>query len=438
MNKYRWFMNKYTLRRYLLFFVSLFINAFGIVFITKALLGTSPITSVTYVLSLCTPFTMGQWTIILNLLFLLFELPFMTRENFKEAKRMYFLQIPITLFFGLSIDLSMGILSWLNPGHYAMQLASLAVGCVILAAGIALEVKANIALVAGEFFVGAISRRIGKEFGFVKLGFDITLVVLACALSLAFMGTIDGVREGTVIAAIVVGPIVHFISPAYKVLDSWISPRAGASGAESPSPADGGRRVVVTVAREYGSGGRQLGQLIAKRLGVKCYDKEIIELAARKSGLTERYVSANEQSVSPLWIKNLLLQNYESSLEHSLSSKDALFVAEYHVIRDIAAKGSCVIVGRCADYVLDDFPGVVRVFCYSDTDNEVRRCVEKYGVPQDKAADEVRRINRAREAHYEYYTGRKWRDVHNYDLVVNTASMSIGTACSLVEALAKR
>ena len=405
MNKYRWFMNKYTLRRYLLFFVSLFINAFGIVFITKALLGTSPITSVTYVLSLCTPFTMGQWTIILNLLFLLFELPFMTREYFKEAKRMYFLQIPITLFFGFSIDLSMGILSWLNPGHYAIQLASLAVGCVILAAGIALEVKANIALVAGEFFVGAISRRIGKEFGFVKLGFDITLVVLACALSLAFMGTIDGVREGTVIAALVVGPIVHFISPAYKILDSWISPKTGASDAVTQSMADGGRRVVVTVAREYGSGGRQLGQLIAERLGVKCYDKEI---------------------------------NYESSLEHSLSSKDALFVAECHVIRDIAAKGSCVIVGRCADYVLDDFPGVVRVFCYSDTDNEVRRCVEKYGVPQDKAADEVRRINRAREAHYEYYTGRKWRDVHNYDLVVNTASMSIGTACSLVEALAKR
>lgn len=426
-------MNKYTLRRYLLFFVSLFVNAFGIVFITKALLGTSPITSVTYVLSLFTSLTMGQWTIILNLLFMLLELPFMTRKYFNENKRMYFLQVPITLFFGWSIDLSMGILWWLNPGNYVMQILCLAVGCVILATGIALEVKANIALVAGEFFVGAISKRVDKEFGFVKLGFDITLVILACVLSLAFMGKIDGVREGTVIAALVVGPIVHFISPAYKIFDRWIM-----QGGATSVPACGSGHVVITVAREYGSGGRELGQMIAKHLGIQCYDKEIIELAAQKSGLTRRYVSANEQSVSPLWIKNLIFQNYESSLEHSLSSKDALFVAECHVIRDIAAKGSCVIVGRCADYVLNDYPHLVKVFCYSDTDSEVRRCVEKYGVPQDLAADEVRRINRAREAHCEYYTGRKWREMHNYDLVVNTSSMSIDTACSLVEALAKR
>lgn len=144
-------MDKYTLRRYILFFISLFINAFGIVFITKALLGTSPITSVTYVLSMFTVLTMGQWTILLNLLFMLLELPFMTRQYFKESKRMYFLQVPITLFFGWSIDLSMGILEWLAPSMYIWQIASLVVGCVILAIGISLEVKANIALVAGEF-----------------------------------------------------------------------------------------------------------------------------------------------------------------------------------------------------------------------------------------------------------------------------------------------
>ena len=430
-------MSKYTLRRYLLFFISLFINAFGIVFITKALLGTSPITSVTYVLSMFTSLTMGQWTIILNLLFMVFELPFMTRKYFRESMRMYLLQVPITLFFGWSIDLSMEVLGWLNPGHYVLQLVSLAVGCVILATGIALEVKANIALVAGEFFVGAISRRLHKEFGFVKLGFDTTLVILACVLSWCFMDGIYGVREGTVVAALVVGPIVHFISPMYKVLDRWIAPVGQGVDIATADASAGNKSVVITIAREYGSGGRVLGQKIAKQLGIPCYDKEIIEQAAKKSGLTERYVSDNEQSMSPLWIKNIIFQNYESSLEHSLSSKDALFVAECHVIRDMASRGSCVIVGRCADYVLKDFPHVVKVFCYSDIGSEVRRCIDKYGLPADKAPDEVRRVNRAREAHYEYYTGMKWRDVHNYDLVVNTASMSIDTACSLVTELAK-
>lgn len=428
-------MGKYTLRRYILFFISLFINAFGIVFITKALLGTSPITSVTYVLSMFTVLTMGQWTILLNLLFMLLELPFMTRQYFKESKRMYFLQVPITLFFGWSIDLSMGILEWLAPSMYIWQIASLVVGCVILAIGISLEVKANIALVAGEFFVGAISRRIRKEFGFVKLGFDITLLVIACALSWFFLGGIYGVREGTVVAAIAVGPLVHFITPAFKVLDKWITP---ASETKVVAPADNGiSPVVITIAREFGSGGRKLGQMVAGKLGIPCYDKKIIELAAQQSGLTERYVSDNEQDMSPLWINNLIFQNYESSLEHSLSSRDALFVAECKVIRDLASRGACVIVGRCADFALKDFHNVKKVFCYSDFDSEMNRCVEEYGVPRDKARDEVRRINRARETHYEHYTGKKWREMHNYDLVVNTATTSLDSACALIASLAK-
>ena len=200
-------------RRYLLFLVALFINAFGIAFITKALLGTSPITSVTYVLSMFTPLTMGQWTILLNLLFMLGELPFMTRQDRKTDRRIFLLQIPVTLFFGLFIDSSMSALFWLAPQTYAAKIVSLFVGCVVLAVGIALEVKVNVAMAAGEYFVRAISRRLRREFGYVKLGFDITLVLLACGLSLAFMHGIYGVREGTVTAALIVGPIVHFITP---------------------------------------------------------------------------------------------------------------------------------------------------------------------------------------------------------------------------------
>ena len=137
-------MNKYMSRRYILFAVSLFVNAMGIAFITKALLGTSPITSVTYVLSMFTPLTIGQWTIVLNLLFVLFELPFMTRKELKtivlnllfvlfelpfmtrkELKddlRMFLLQIPISLCFGTFIDLSMNMLYWLEPVKYIDQI----------------------------------------------------------------------------------------------------------------------------------------------------------------------------------------------------------------------------------------------------------------------------------------------------------------------------
>lgn len=185
-------MEKFTVRRYLLFAVSLFVNAFGIAFITKASLGTSPITSVTYVSSMFTPLTMGQWTVILNILFVVLELFFMSRRDLKTDLRMYLLQIPISLCFGMFIDVSMNALFWLEPAGYAGCVGVLLAGCVILSAGIALEVEADIAMMAGEYFVKAISRRLRRDFGYVKLGFDITLVVTACLLSLAFMSEVRG------------------------------------------------------------------------------------------------------------------------------------------------------------------------------------------------------------------------------------------------------
>ena len=135
--------NKYLFRRYALFAIALFVNAMGVAYITKAALGTSPITSITYVASMFTPLTMGQWTIILNLLFVLLELPFMTRRQVKDDLRMYLSQIVITFFFGLCIDLCMSIIQDLNPVAYVSKIVNLLTGCIILAVGIALEVMLN-------------------------------------------------------------------------------------------------------------------------------------------------------------------------------------------------------------------------------------------------------------------------------------------------------
>ena len=146
----------------MLFVVSLFINALGVAFITKALLGTSPITSVNYVLSMFTPLTMGQWTILLNLSFVLLDLLFMTRRELRRERTSYLLQIPISLSFGLFIDFAMVMLFWLEPVSYAAKLLWLLVGCFILAAGIALEVRVNVAMTAGEYLVRAICRRHGS------------------------------------------------------------------------------------------------------------------------------------------------------------------------------------------------------------------------------------------------------------------------------------
>lgn len=420
-------------RRYILFAVSLFVNAMGIAFITKALLGTSPITSVTYVLSMFTPLTIGQWTIVLNLLFVLFELPFMTRKELKDDLRMFLLQIPISLCFGTFIDLSMNMLYWLEPVKYIDQIIYLLVGCVILAAGITLEVKANVAMMAGEYFVRVISQRFHGEFGYVKLCFDITLVCIACLFSICFMSGIYGVREGTVAAALLVGPIVHFISPYYRCFDKWINDVKDKDAIALRNI----QHVIITIAREYGSGGHLLGEMLSKELGIKLYDKEFIHLVAEKSGINEQYIKKNEQSIPSFWLKCILGKNSEQSLERSLSSDDVLFVAESKIIQELAEKGPCIIVGRCADLVLRDYPNLIKVFCYSDLKSACVRCVQEYGVSEEKAESEIKRINHNRIAHYEYYTGEKWGEPHHYNLMINTGSIDLSVACNLIKSIYK-
>lgn len=421
-------MKNYTVRRFLLFAIALFINALGIAFITKALLGTSPITSVTYVLSMFTPLTMGQWTIALNLLFVALEWPLMSRQERREDWKMYTLQIPIALCFGTFIDISMNMLAWVNPELYVGQIFYLLVGCVILAAGITLEVKANVAMMAGEYFVRVISKRFRWEFGYVKLGFDVALTCIACLLSFVFMSGLYGVREGTVIAALAVGPIVHFISPYYHIFDAWIGEEQAVEAAARPAS-----HRIITIAREFGSGGHVLGEMLAKELGIKFYDKEFIRLAAQRSGMDEQHILRNEQSIPSFWLKCILGKSSEQSIERSLSSDDVLFVAESKIIQELAQKESCVIIGRCADFVLRDYPNVVKVFCYSDLESAATRCVSEYGIPREKAEAEIRRVNRGRIAHYEYYTGERWGAAHHYDLMINTGRMNLQTACDIIQ-----
>ena len=429
--------NKYLFRRYLLFAIALFINAMGIAYITKAALGTSPITSVTYVASMFTPLTMGQWTIVLNLLFAVLELPFMTKRQLREDLRMYLTQVVISFFFGLCIDLCMFIIQDLNPVVYISKIVNLLIGCIILAVGIALEVKADVAMMAGEYFVRVLVKKFHKDFGYLKLAFDWSLVALAVILSLCFMGGIYGVREGTVIAALLVGPIVHFVTPYYRFLDNWITDKQAISAA-SAVPAQEAPHTVITIAREFGSGGHLLGEMLAKELGIKLYDKEFIHLAAEKSGIDEAYIRRNEQSIPSFWLKCILTDGNESSRQQSLSPDDVLFVAESNIIRELVAKGPCIIIGRCADYILQDSPRLIKVFCYADDQELYRRCTTEYGVPADKAKAEIARVNRNRVAHYEYYTGERWGDPHRYDLMLNTESIGLEAACELVAGLYRK
>lgn len=209
-------MNK--LKRYLLFLIGLFINALGVSLVTKASLGTSPISSIPYVLSLKFPPTLGNFTIIFSILLILLQI-LILRKNFKIEN---ILQIPVSIAFGYFIDLTMYLFFWVNPGNYAMKLAALLAGCIVLGFGVYLEVLADVVMLPGESFVRAVVQTWNTNFGTTKIIFDSSMTVIAGILSFIFWGKLNGVREGTIIAALLVGFIARLFGKHLEFMRKFI------------------------------------------------------------------------------------------------------------------------------------------------------------------------------------------------------------------------
>ena len=188
---------------------------------------------------------------------------------------------------------------------------------------------------------------------------------------------------------------------------------------------DLGKNIVITISREYGSGGRYIGKLVAEKLGIQLYDKQFVEKLAEDTGLSEKYIEDNEQKRTFLEILN---NGYYSGLNNS----DDLFIKESELIGEVADKESCVIVGRCADFILKDKENVLKIFIDSSLQDKINRATEYYNLDKNKAQKEIKRINKLRENHYKYYTEREWKDPSNYDICINSDSLGIENAANLI------
>lgn len=201
-------MNK-TILRYFYFLLGLFINSFGIAFITKSALGTSQISSIPYVFSLYfTNLSFGTTTFIFNMIYILLQIMIL-RKNFRPFQ---FLQIIANIIFSMFVDLGMFMMNWFQPETFVIRFMSLIIGCIILALGISIEVAPDVIMVPGEGIVKAISDVTHKEFGLIKVYFDVTLIVIASLCSFVFFHSLQGVGLGTIISAITVGKFVSMIN----------------------------------------------------------------------------------------------------------------------------------------------------------------------------------------------------------------------------------
>ena len=407
------------LKRYLIFLVGLFVNSLGVSLITKANLGTSPISSIPYVLSLNFPFTLGNFTIFFSIFLIVLQL-IILRKNFKLE---HILQIPASIIFGYFIDLTMILFSWVNPEAYIMKIVYLLIGCLILGVGVYMEVLADVVMLPGESFVRAIVLTWKTNFGTTKICFDVSMSVIAAVLSFVFAGRLAGVREGTVIAALLVGFIARLIGKKLVFLKDMIfleSVSAENENEAKEQTAGTYGKNVIAIGRQFGSGGHDIGKILAEKLGYDFYDAEIIQMTAGTTGYTPEFIKKNEEIMTNSLIYDLVNQMYLNADMQDEAPKDKIFEAECQVVRNLAKKGNCVIVGRCADYVLRNSGNCLKVFFSAPLVSRIRRVAQRQNITEGEAKATVQKNEKLRADNYRYYTRRMWGAAGNFDLSLNT------------------
>ena len=202
------------------------------------------------------------------------------------------------------------------------------------------------------------------------------------------------------------------------------------------------KKIIITIARQYGSGGREIGEKIAELLGIPLYDKELIKDAAAKGSLSEDIIkSADESAANSLLYTLAMGSNVLGTTAHfgyKMPLNDRLFILQSEVIKEYAQRGSCVIIGRCADYVLRDEANVYRLFIYGDLEHRRARIEERHPeIKPTQVVDAINKTDKRRASYYNFYTGNKWGKYDNYDMAINSSTLGIDGTAQLVAAAVK-
>ncbi len=423
-------LNLNMTKRIAVFILGQFVMALGVSLSVKANLGVSPISCVPYVYSLTMPLSLGELTILLNLVFIAAQMAVL-RKNYQWAQ---LVQLPSVIVFGYCIDFTMHLLSSLTPTSYVAQVFWCLMACSVLAFGIFLLLKTKLTYLPLDGLAVAISHTYHKEFGKVKISLDSSMVIIGVISSFAFLNRLEGIREGSVVAALLVGALIKFYSTKLVFVEQWLGTHTAPQIQSTQATAL--NSLVITISREYGSGGHEIGEMIAKKLGIPFYDKELIKLTAEETGYTAEYIQANEQHLTSELLYELYEQNY-AYVDNQLPPADVLFMVQSKIIRDICAKGACVIVGRCANFILKDDPNCFNVFIHANMVYRKTKVNEKYAVTPPCSDKDLEMSDKNRANYCLHYTKHDWKDATNYHVTLNASQYGSEKAAQKIIELLK-
>jgi uncharacterized membrane protein YczE len=421
-------------KRLFVYLVGLYCMAIGVVFSAKSSLGVSPVGSLANVLyqiglaqNMPSFVNLGNCTTAVYCLYILTEL-IILRKDFKPQM---LLQLVASLLFGQLVNLATAMMAFLPvPPNYALRMLYLLCSVPMVAVGVMLYLTPNILPTPGEGMSLAISSKIGWSVGSSKTLFDCSLVVISAVVSLVYFHTLVGVREGTVICALLVGytmkqmqkrwqkPLLHFVEREDRVGRALTE-----AAARYQLDAAGKPKIIITIGREFGSGGYEVGKLLAEKLGITFYDEQLNVMASAQSGLPLSKVEELEHHLEREIVYDFKNAAYAMT-SGSLSPDEKLFVAQTTVIRQIAAGDeSCVIIGRCADYVLYDDPNCFRLFIHARPDARTERVMRQFNLTEAQAKVQMENTDKARAQHYKRFTGRDYGKQEYYHLGVDSGML---------------
>lgn len=195
-------------------------------------------------------------------------------------------------------------------------------------------------------------------------------------------------------------------------------------------------KLVITIGRQCGSGGRKIGQMLADKLGIKCYDRELLAMAAKESNLSESLFETHDEKPTNSFLYSLVMDTYSlgynSSSYMDMPINHKIFLAQFDTIKKLASEESCVIVGRCADYALAENDHAVKVFITGNEEDKIHRIMEDKDLPYNKAKDVIVKTDKRRASYYNYYSSKRWGDSRSYDLCVNSSSLGLEGVVDLI------
>ena len=194
---------------------------------------------------------------------------------------------------------------------------------------------------------------------------------------------------------------------------------------------------IITIARQYGSAGREIGEKLAEELGIPCYDKELLERAAEESGISKELFENHDEKPNNSFLYSLVMDTYSGGYPTTAFSglplNHKIFLAQFNAIKKVADESPCVIVGRCADYALSEYSNCISVFIHSDMPTKIKRIMEKYDLSEKKAEEKIVKTDKQRSSYYNYYSNKKWGTATAYNLSVSSGACGIDATVSLLK-----